>query len=488
MKFDRKRLFNFLGFGVVSVWLVMMGMLVQRSYFQAAPVAVSTCHESSSVEESETWMAIYQDDSKIGFTRSRITKIPDGYVVLESAMMNLRAIGNIHRIFTKIIGHLNEDASLRSFVFQLRSGFVAFEVRGRVEGQRLVLNTEVGGEERESEIVLDEKPFLSIGVWPHLIKKGLLVGARYRLSLFDPSSMAQRPVEVSVLGRETVVLDSRKWLAFKVKTRFAGLETLSWIGPNGERLKEEGLMGLQLVKTREDEAPMGIAFDPEIDIVEAASIPSNKIMAEPSNLVYLKIRVEGVDHGGLDLNTGRQRLTESELEIAIESNKREQGSEGVQPKTYVKADPFIQSDHPTIRGLSRKIAGAAKGDEAKARRILNWVFKSLEKRATVSIPNALDTLKARAGDCNEHAVLFAALLRAAGIPSKVCIGLVYTHGRFYYHAWNEVFLGEWKTADALMGQMPADVTHIKFVEGGLDRQAEMVRVIGRVKLTVLEAQ
>jgi hypothetical protein len=39
-----------------------------------------------------------------------------------------------------------------------------------------------------------------------------------------------------------------------------------------------------------------------------------------------------------------------------------------------------------------------------------------------------------------------------------------------------------------MRQMPADVTHIKFVEGGLDRQAEMVRVIGRVKMTVLEAR
>ncbi len=39
-----------------------------------------------------------------------------------------------------------------------------------------------------------------------------------------------------------------------------------------------------------------------------------------------------------------------------------------------------------------------------------------------------------------------------------------------------------------MGQMPADVTHIKFVEGGLDRQAEMVRVIGRLKLKVLEAR
>ena len=248
-------------------------------------------------------------------------------------------------------------------------------------------------------------------------------------------------------------------------------------------------MGLRMVKTTRDKARLGIRSDPEIDLVEAASIPSNKVLAEPSNLVYLKIRFDGIDPRGLDLNTGRQRLMGSVLEIARESEKKPRYmGKKVQLKPFLKAGPLIQSDHTTIKALVHKIVGEIKGDEAKARTLLNWVYESLEKRATVSVPNALDTLKAKSGDCNEHSVLFAALIRAAGIPAKVCTGLVYTRGRFYYHAWNEVFLGRWTTADSLMGQMPADVTHIKFVEGGLDRQAEMVRVIGRLKLKVLEAR
>jgi hypothetical protein len=439
MKIGKKRLFDVLGLGVVLVWLVMMGVLVKRSYFEPAPVTLSTHQDSFSVEESETWMAIYHDDNKIGFTRSRIIRKSDGYVVLESAVMNLRAIGDVHRIYTEITGHLNRDASLRSFVFRLGSGMVRFEARGRVEGQYLVVNTGFGGETRESKIVLQEKPFLSIGLWPHLSKKGLNVGGRYRFSLFDPSIMAQRPVAVSVVGRETVVLDGRRWEAFKVKTKLAGLEVLTWIGPNGERLKEEGLMGLRLVKTTEDKARLGIRSEPETDIVEAASIASNKVLAEPSNLVYLKIRLDGIDPGGLDLNSGRQRLVDSVLEIALESNEPKHVHKKVQLESYLKAGFLIQSDHPTIKTLARKIVDGVKEDEPKARRILNWVYESLEKRATISVPNALDTLKAKAGDCNEHAVLFAALVRAAGIPAKVCIGLVYTRGRFYYHAWNEVF-------------------------------------------------
>ncbi len=79
--------------------------------------------------------------------------------------------------------------------------------------------------------------------------------------------------------------------------------------------------------------------------------------------------------------------------------------------------------------------------------------------------NALETLKNRMGDCNEHAVLFAAFARAAGVPSQIEVGLVHLRGRFYYHAWNSVFLGKWITVDALMNQIPADVTHISLGQG-----------------------
>jgi len=64
-------------------------------------------------------------------------------------------------------------------------------------------------------------------------------------------------------------------------------------------------------------------------------------------------------------------------------------------------------------------------------------------------------------------------------------GLVYQRERFYYHAWNAVYLGEWVTADAVMGQLPADVTHLRFVSG-TEGQIDLMGVIGRVRLEILE--
>ena len=108
-----------------------------------------------------------------------------------------------------------------------------------------------------------------------------------------------------------------------------------------------------------------------------------------------------------------------------------------------------------------KIIKTSDSPEQKTRKIVNWVYRNIKKEPVLSVPNAVEVLKNKVGDCNEHAVLVAALLRAAGIPAQIETGLVYLHGRFYYHAWNIAYLGNWVTADAVFNQFPADVTHIR---------------------------
>ena len=121
----------------------------------------------------------------------------------------------------------------------------------------------------------------------------------------------------------------------------------------------------------------------------------------------------------------------------------------------------------------------------KAKKMVDWVYENLQKRPVLSVPNALEVLNHRVGDCNEHAVLLVALARAAGIPAQMEAGIVYQRGRFYYHAWNILYLGQWVTADASMGQFPADVTHIRLARG-MEHQIDLVRMIGRIKIEILD--
>jgi len=86
------------------------------------------------------------------------------------------------------------------------------------------------------------------------------------------------------------------------------------------------------------------------------------------------------------------------------------------------------------------------------------------------------------------------MARALGLPARIAVGMVYVHGAFYYHAWPEVYLdagrgrGLWLPVDPTLNQFPADATHLRLARGGLDKQAAILPLIGRLKMTVLDLE
>ena len=109
------------------------------------------------------------------------------------------------------------------------------------------------------------------------------------------------------------------------------------------------------------------------------------------------------------------------------------------------------------------------------------------KKLGVGFATALETARQKAGDCTEHAVLAAALARAAGIPSRVVIGMAYADAfcglggkQFLYHMWTEVYVGEWLPIDPALGAH--DATHIALGRSNLDRPGAMLEVSAPVPL------
>ncbi|MDH3570840.1 MAG: transglutaminase-like domain-containing protein, partial [Gemmatimonadota bacterium] len=143
---------------------------------------------------------------------------------------------------------------------------------------------------------------------------------------------------------------------------------------------------------------------------------------------------------------------------------------------------------PRIQAQARQIMGRTRDPRRAAQLLNDWVHGELAKRVTVSVPSALEVLKTRRGDCNEHTVLYVALARAVGIPARTAAGLVYVDGRFYYHAWPEVYLNGWVAVDPTFGQFPADASHLRFTVGGLARQVELIQLIGRLELEVIQTR
>ncbi len=182
----------------------------------------------------------------------------------------------------------------------------------------------------------------------------------------------------------------------------------------------------------------------------------------------------------------RQRVTGDVVRITREDPARLDAGGADDLDRYRSPSPFVESDDPAIVARARAIVGSATAARDKVRRVLDWVTENVEREPSLTIPDARDVLRMRRGDCNEHAVLVAALLRAAGVPTRIVAGLAYAGDAFYYHAWNEVWLDGWVSVDAVFDQMPVDATHVKLLEGGPERHARLAEVVGRLALTRLE--
>lgn len=440
------------------------------------------------LRSEDHWMAITQAKRKIGYAHRTLTTTEKGYRLEESVLMRINTMGVVQDIRMKTKGDMRADMSLSAFNFDLQSHLFRFSVSGVMKGKEATIHYGTPAAPRKMVLPLPEAPHLSNSMFDSLRGKNLKTGDEIVIYVFNPASMGQRPVSLKVLGEEMITVMGRERKALKLDVDFMGSRQFAWLGEEGDVLREEGLLGMTLERVTKEEALDGLTLLASADLTEVASIDANMTIDDPDALKKMTLRLTNIDTKPLFLNGDRQHFKKNLLTIEKESwppahGKKEFAEENAK---FLRPSPFIQSDDPLIVRQVEKIISPRDGDAVKAKKIMDWLYRNIEKRPVLSVPNATETLENRVGDCNEHAVLLAAMARAAGIPAQIEAGLVYQRGRFYYHAWNILYLGEWITADATLGKMPADVTHIRLVRGGADRQIDLMGVIGKLKLQIVE--
>jgi len=440
--------------------------------------------------DREDWFSISQGGRRIGYARRRLLRSEHGYRSIETVFMQVNTMGVVHGLSFTVDADLLPDMRLSSFRFDLKSSLFRFQARGTVKDKLLSVTTDASGEQRKINIPLEERPYTASGIFEAVRLAGESPAAPLTFSVFDPASMGQRAVRVVPAGEETLAVMGQRRKVRKYAVDFMGARQFAWTDERGEVVKEEGLLGIVLEKVPEEEALGGMTGSGGADVTEIASVAVSVPIRAPEQVQRLRLRLSGIDTKAFHLDGDRQRFDPPVLTITRETapaeTERSVGLPGAAARSLLKPDPFIQSDHPRIRRLAERLAKRGDPPAVRAAKILAWVHKNIEKRPVLSVPNALETLDNGVGDCNEHAALLAALLRAANIPAEIEAGLVYTQGRFYYHAWNVLYIGRWITADAVFGQMPADATHIRLIRGGMERQMDLMGVIGNIVLEVLE--
>jgi transglutaminase-like putative cysteine protease len=185
-----------------------------------------------------------------------------------------------------------------------------------------------------------------------------------------------------------------------------------------------------------------------------------------------------------------------ELHVRASEGPVGKGEERLPGAEFLQSSYFINSDDPQVRELARRAIAAEKDPWHKALRVERWVHDHMTVKNHEALATADHVARTLEGDCTEFAMLTAAMCRAAGVPSRTAVGLIYAdlkgNPSFAFHMWTEVWArGQWLPLDATLGRGHVAATHLKISAQSWHDTRTMtplfpvVRVLGRVAIEVV---
>ncbi|KUG04470.1 transglutaminase-like enzyme, putative cysteine protease [hydrocarbon metagenome] len=122
---------------------------------------------------------------------------------------------------------------------------------------------------------------------------------------------------------------------------------------------------------------------------------------------------------------------------------------------YTSASLYVDSGSSDIINLAAVIAPANLTSLQKLENIHSWITNNIAYdydaylRKDIQLVSASQVLRDRKGLCRDFSFLFAALARAANLPTKVVYGEAESGSSWELHAWNEVLIGDkWVSVDS----------------------------------------
>lgn len=448
----------------------------------------------------DNWMKITYEGVPVGYSHTSMAAPESGeddlFRMQNRTRLNLRVLGTSQQIAAVATAALDAGFRLQEFDFRLSSKQYQAHIKGRRErGETFVVVIDTGAGAQTMDLEIPDDVIIYSPLTEMALSR-LRPGQHLRIRTLDPVTLELADVLCSALRRETIRHGGEDVETTVFAMEYQGMETRAWMRGDGRIVRQETPLGWVLEATDQREAMAYLErADDSPDMILAQAVPMKGTITDPETCRELTLRLHNLRLDLGKVNSPRQHAdVEGENEVKVTLQARPLPSEGLpmgdydheEFGAYLEATPFVQAKHPAIRNQAEKIVGDAGDRLEAARRLYDWVYRKIEKNPTISLPSALDVLKQRVGDCNEHTYLYVALARAAGIPARIKVGMVYTPSGFYFHAWPAVYTGEWVEMDPTLGQESVGATHVALLEGELANQIELMKVLGRLHAEVVD--
>ncbi len=422
--------------------------------------------------------SVYMLGQRAGWEEIKAYRADSGWEFNEEMYIKVIMLGLVKEMRTRQRAFVGEDGGARNLYFNMTTQDASVEARGEVkDGKFYVTYKPIQGSPQRFQYDL-VGPLLTPQTFVFAATVGLLKEGKY--SYFDPSVASFMDAEVT---RESDTLWKLDAHGIVVRAHIKG----------GKLVLQNQPLKMDIVAEPPEKAKAPV--EPFNVLSLYAVRPTGKPIGDLKTLVRLVVKMYPLK-GDLTLDFANQRVLKASgdtfvIDIGYPEDLKGMANPRIPDslKKYLQPTQFLEVNDPEIQSLAKEITEGKRTDLEKARAIFEWVYGNLEKRGSVTIPTAKQVLRDRYGDCNEHATLYAALARAAGIPTDIMVGLVYQGDGFYYHAWNVSWIGgQWVPVDPVYGEFPARPYRIALQHGSLEKQATIMSVIGSLHIEVLEAE
>jgi hypothetical protein len=435
----------------------------------------------------EYWCGIVFNGEKIGFSHFRLAPsrdMPGRFDITSEAVFSLQFLMVEKRFSLRARDLVNTDLSLERFTYEYDLDGSEMRITGEMDGDTLKTTVHASGEILGQSFPGPVRPASVLYLYPAV--QGLQTGRTYVYPVYDGETRSLSTVRQEVLACEESDLFEGK--GFKVKTLMHGHEVIAWLDGAGRPLLEMALGGVMISGLEsEDSAKRYLAsatLNKDEALLEFSLIRANQALSAPRRLRYLELHLEGSEELGVVPSDERQRCEwrDGTLVCSIDASRDvpAYGCGASEQDRYLRSTLAVPAGSGRILGLAASIVQGTDEPLEAIRSILAWMDRNIEKKPT-DVFTALDVLERGGAECQGHALLYAALCRAAGIPTRVVNGIVYSgeHQGFLYHTWAESCLGDaWISVDPTFSQIRVDATHLKVVEG--ENPAEIMPLAGMV--------
>ena len=482
------------------------------------------------------WEATYLEGAKLGYTHTTIDEVErDGKKVLVTAGKMLLTIKRYNAVTEQRFESGSEetpDGKLRSLSFTMAIGKEKQTLTGKIDGDKVIVT---GADGKGVSLPWDAKAIGPARQDRLFAAKKVKPGDKldyltFELALGMPITLravVKDQEEVDLLepkkAGDTIKVERVKRKLLRVEVTPDKIEIngnpiplprqVLWLDKDFSIVRSEtdmpGLGKITSYRTTEEVAlQKGVAPELLPDLGLNNIIKLNKALKSPlsSKSAVYRITLPGeTDPGTTFAGDNRQtvkNVKDDSFELHVKSQR---DAAEVDPPAKIKDEFtkscfFIDSDDEKIKALAAKIVGKETDPWTKARRIEKWVHEKMTGDASVDFMPASKIARELKGDCRQHGVLTAALCRAAGVPPRTAIGLIYLElgdqgPSLGFHLWTEVFVkGQWLGLDATLGQGGVGVGHLKITDSswaGIQTLAPtlpVIRVLGRAKIEVLKEE